>query len=193
MEIEHKDLKVSVVRWTIDDFFGHVNKKTEHLYSEDFKLDGLDAKFYLKVYMSKRLNFSLRVSDMGDKYSIRVDLKFWLENKQGKTFVETPGRHLYIIKNVNFMILVKSATLIERKYDYGFREVLNRAELESTAAFFGNRPAVVCCEITRQVVVDGPEPPKIQKALRESLWKCYKAGLSDSIIIQVEGKEFKVS
>jgi hypothetical protein len=29
--------------------------------------------------------------------------------------------------------------------------------------------------------------------LRESLWKCYKAGLSDSIIIQVEGKEFKVS
>jgi hypothetical protein len=74
---------------------------------------------------------------------------------------------------------------------YGFPEVLNHFELHSKAAFFGNGPAVVFCEITYQA--DGPEPSKIDKKLREDLWKSYQAGLFDGFTIQVEEKQFKVS
>jgi hypothetical protein len=106
MEISHKNQKVlkttyekiSVVRWTIDDFFGHVNKKTHCLYSKKFELDGLDAKFYLQVWLyginSNRLSYYLRVADMADKKPIFVKFKFWLENDKGEKYAETPGRLL---------------------------------------------------------------------------------------------------
>jgi hypothetical protein len=47
MEIDHK--KISVVRWTIDNFFDHVNNRTEHLDSKKFELDGLNAKFFVRL------------------------------------------------------------------------------------------------------------------------------------------------
>jgi hypothetical protein len=59
-----------------------------------------------------------------------------------------------------------------------FLDVLNHDQLHSKTLFFGKSPVVVCCEITHL----------IDKALRQSLSKYYKNG----IIIQVEGKEFKV-
>jgi hypothetical protein len=61
--------------------------------------------------------------------------------------------------------------------------------LHSKAAFFGDGPAVVCCEITRQVVVDGPS---VDKAMREGLWKSYQAEVFNGFTIKVEKKEFKV-
>jgi hypothetical protein len=192
MKIKHKDLKASLIRWTIDDFFGHFYNKTGYLYSEQFSLDGSDAKFYLQVHIGNHLNFFLRVADMGSNYSININLKFWLENDEGEKCAETPSKFLCNQSSYS-MILVKSEILMKRGYHYGFRKVLKRAELESTAVFFFNCPAVICCEMTYQAIIDRPEPAKVDKKLREGLWKSYQEGLSDSFIIEVEQKQFKVS
>jgi hypothetical protein len=91
------------------------------------------------------------------------------------------------------MILVTTKTFEDDEDWDGFRNVLNHDELHSNAAFFGNGPVVVCCEITRQVVVDGPESFTVDKAMRESFWKSYENGPFDGVTIQVEEKEFKVN
>jgi hypothetical protein len=98
MEINYKNVKVPVVRWTIDNFFGHVNNRTDHLDSEKFVLDGLSTKFYLQVYLSNSwsnyLSYYLRVADMAGEKPIKMDYKFWLENDKGEKCAETPGKLL---------------------------------------------------------------------------------------------------
>jgi hypothetical protein len=100
MEIDHKTLKASVVRWPIDDFFVHVNGQTESLRTdENFALDGLNTKFYLRVWLydgdSNRLSYCLVVADMAGEKPIEIEFKFWLENDKGKKCAETPGKFLY--------------------------------------------------------------------------------------------------
>jgi hypothetical protein len=104
MDIAHKTLKttykkVSIARWTIDDFFGHVNKQTDYLKSDSFVLDGLDTNFYLQVYLSNGtfnyLSYCLNVADMADEKPIKVKAKFWLENEKGEKCAETPCKLLY--------------------------------------------------------------------------------------------------
>jgi hypothetical protein len=65
--------------------------------------------------------------------------------------------------------------------------------LYKKATAFGNDPAVVCCKIAYHTTVDQIGPSKVDKTLRKSLWKAYQNGLYDGLIIQVEGKQFKVS
>jgi hypothetical protein len=99
----------------------------------------------------------------------------------------------YIINQINIQILVTTETFTQNGDWGGFFGFLKHLELHSKAAFFGNGPAVVCCEMTYQAVIDKPESPKIDKTLRESLWKSYEKGLFDGVTIQVKGKEFKVA
>jgi hypothetical protein len=91
-------MEISVARWTINDFFDHVNKHTENLYSKDFKLDGFDAEFYLNVLLyrkgSNKLNYCLYVT-MEDEKPINIEFKFWLENNKGEKCAETSGKLLY--------------------------------------------------------------------------------------------------
>jgi hypothetical protein len=88
--------KTSVARWTIEDFFGHVNGQTEYLESEQFMLYGFTSKFHLRVFFrqfgSNSLSYYLRV-DMANEKLIQLELNFWLENSKSKRFVETPGRY----------------------------------------------------------------------------------------------------
>lgn len=60
MEIVKKASKLTetrVAKWTIADFFTHVNNKTYYLDSENFELDGLSTKFRLRVYINIGLPF----------------------------------------------------------------------------------------------------------------------------------------
>jgi hypothetical protein len=103
IEVSNKNLKalkttfekVSVIRWTIRDFFDHVNNKTKGLDSEKFELNGLAIKFYLQLYLYSRdfnrLSYWLTVADMADEKPIEVGYKFWLENHKGEKCAETSG------------------------------------------------------------------------------------------------------
>jgi hypothetical protein len=98
MEVVNNFSNVSVARWTISDFFDHVNKKTVWLKSDKFALDGLNIEFYLGIVLyyhgSNKLNYYLKVSEMADEKQIDVEFKFWLENNNGKKCAETQGEFL---------------------------------------------------------------------------------------------------
>jgi hypothetical protein len=101
MDITHKTLKsvydkVSVARFTVDNFFTHVNDQTEQLDSEKFVLDGLSTKFHLRVYVDFGLHYYLLVDDMAGEKSIQVSFKFSLENDKGEKCAETQGKILLI-------------------------------------------------------------------------------------------------
>lgn len=74
----------------------------------------------------------------------------------------------------------------------GFNAFVPQAEWHSKVDFFKNGPVIVCCQMSYQISVDKPEPPKIENDIRENLWKSYQDGLYDGVTIQVEKKEFKV-
>lgn len=74
-------------------------------------------------------------------------------------------------------------------------ESLDHDQLNSKKDFFGDSPAFVCCEITQNILLYGPEPPNVDKEMREKMWESYKDGLHGNVIIKIEAekKEFNVS
>lgn len=120
-----------------------------------------------------------------------LKLSFESRTTKGKNALRRLVR-IYKSCKIIILILVKKCIFDYNGYG-GFPIFLNHDQLHSMAAFFGNGSAVVCCEITRHLDVDDPNPPNVNKQMRQNLWKCYQDGLLDIATIQVEGKEFKVS
>lgn len=90
--------KHTVARWTINNFFDHVNRKTKQLNSDVFSLDGLLTQFFLRIHLlartNNRLEYFLFVDNMAGERSIQIKYKFWLENSNGGKCAETIGKFL---------------------------------------------------------------------------------------------------
>lgn len=76
------------MRWTIRDFFTHVQDK-DILESDEFALNGSNVKFYLSIDVSDDSAYYLALYDIAGEEQIEIIHKFWLENSKGEKCAET--------------------------------------------------------------------------------------------------------
>lgn len=91
-------------KWRLDNFskIAARDDSNKQLASYAFKLDSSSIKCYLVFYPTnindENKNYSslyFVVENFGDKSSIKIRLRLWLENQLGDLVVETNGRNLY--------------------------------------------------------------------------------------------------
>jgi len=168
-------MQVTRFEWKIDtEGDAHKLVRRTTLNSREFILNENNMKVGLRfIYGTRTYNLSIQLvlTDLGSTEVRDIQCNFWIVDIDGKR-TDLPSESKEISESQP-IIAATSSSVHNTLYNI----------------VFNYRASLIGCEIKHTK----KEIQALPSNFRENLWNAYKNGLCDTCIIQVEGKEFKIS